>query len=161
MNKSPEVLMKYVHNRKGRKVGMLTADLSTPSNVSIGWSRCHAGDEFSREEGLKQATQNFGLPVPHSFLKAAKQFRIDAFLRFNVRVQLVTAMSNGLQPRISKPGTQRNSGHRKGCPRLNKKSRAKCKCRQLALIGRPWTTRELNPFDKVSQPLGRITRSHG
>lgn len=148
-----DVLMKYVRDRKGRKVGMLVGHLLGTGICEIGWSRCHKDDDFSREEGLRQALVNTGNDLPHSFAKAAKEFRTECFLRFNTSVTIPKVMDHGWQKRQSKPMSQKNSGHRMGCPCYDKASIFDCTCRELALKSRV----EYGDNEAV-QALGRVAR---
>ena len=139
-------IMRYVRDGKGRKIGMLVgASLHPGERVDIGWSRCMSQDRggFSRAYGLDRARKNLGRPVPPSFLKAAKEFRVQCFLCFrgNLGVQRIEVMPYAKQPRKAGKGKAKNGGHRKGCkfaasaksPIFRKrKASAKCNCHELA-----------------------------
>ena len=91
-----DTIMRYVRGKDGRKVGMLVGKLQPDGVVSIGWSRCRAGDVFNREEGFKVAEANMGMLVPSSLLKAAKSFRVQCFIDFKTaaHIRRVEAMSS-------------------------------------------------------------------
>ena len=91
-----DTIMRYVRGKDGRKVGMLVGKLQPDGVVSIGWSRCRAGDVFNREEGFIVAGTNMGMPVPSSLLKAAKSFRVQCFIDFKTvtHIRRVEAMSS-------------------------------------------------------------------
>ena len=91
-----DTIMRYVRGKDGRKVGMLVGKLQPDGVVSIGWSRCRAGDVFNREEGFMVAEANMGMLVPSSLLKAAKSFRVQCFIDFKTatHIRRVEAMSS-------------------------------------------------------------------
>jgi len=91
-----DTIMRYVRGKDGRKVGMLVGRLQPDGIVSIGWSRCRAGDVFNREEGFKVAEANMYTQVPSSFLQAAKAFRVQCFIYFKnaFQIQGVSAMAS-------------------------------------------------------------------
>jgi hypothetical protein len=158
-----EVLMEYVRDRKKNKVGMLIGQMGKDGMVEIGWSRCHKDDTFTREEGMANAAVNVGFAIPHSFAQAAKAFRVSCFLRFNSQVEIPKVMTHGLQPRQSKPGTQKNSGHRIGCAcRIHPDfGGMDCTCRELALKARGWDKEIESLSVSLSanhQMIGRLSR---
>jgi hypothetical protein len=129
-------IMRYVRDRRGNKVGILIGKQSSDftTEIKIGWSRCKAGDKFDREEGLRVARENFGQPMPQSFVETAKRFRVQCFLRFNYEVQQIVPTHIKKNKKPARP--VRNSGHRKGCAKasvfLNARESEPCTCRQLA-----------------------------
>ena len=130
-------IVRYVKDGKGRKVGILVGVQFHPGErVEIGWSRCMACDPFNRGVGLEKARENVGKPVPPSFLKAAREFRVQCFLCFrdNLGVQRVEVMQYAKQPRKVSHGKVKNGGHRKGCGYVkgHRKCPCLCNCRELA-----------------------------
>jgi len=98
-------MMKYVKDKKGRKIGMLLAKLSSDrTTVYFGWSRCKEGDVFDRETGMEQAWANMGMPIPPSFEKAAKAFRLQCVDHFDQieRFQRIKVMEYVKQPKKPK-----------------------------------------------------------
>ena len=126
-------IMRYVRDSKGNKVGILigkqSSDFTTP--IKIGWSRCKAGDRFDKVEGLRIACENFGQPMPQSFVETAKRFRVQCFLRFNYEVQHIVPICIKANKKPARP--VRNSGHRLGCNYQGKSGTVGCTCRQLAV----------------------------
>jgi len=127
MHLSSNKIMRYVRENRitksGKiqceKVGVLIGWKSEQTDeVFIGWSRCHtkSGDTFDRDEGMRVAHDNMGLPMPASLIDTARRFRVQCFLYFNSAVQEVVEMDKWVLANQS-PSRQsvRNSGHKKGC----------------------------------------------
>lgn len=113
-------MMKYVKDSRGRKIGMLLAcPVETNyKRIVFGWSRCKAGDAFDRAEGMAQAHGNLGDPVPPSFEKAARAFRVQCVEHFDTveSFQAIEVADYPKQPKAVKPAkTVRNGGHFTGC----------------------------------------------
>ncbi len=129
MHLSSNKIMRYVRENRitksGKiqceKVGVLIGWKSEQTDeVYIGWSRCHtkSGDTFDRDEGMRVAHDNMGLPMPASLIDTARRFRVQCFLYFNASVQEVVEMDKWV-PANPSPSRQvkkvRNSGHKQGC----------------------------------------------
>ena len=132
-----DTIMRYVKDRKGKRVGVLVAQ-ETDKAVKIGWSLCHRKDKFSKESGISCAVTKYGMPIPPSLLQAMRDFRVQCFLYFKnaTQIQQPVVTSHSRQARkISQPA--RNSGHRKGCPccycHAGEDKRV-CACRELAKV---------------------------
>ena len=127
-----DTIMRYVKNRKGRKVGVLVAKEADKA-VRIGWSLCHKKDKFSKESGISQAVTKYGMPIPPSLLQAMRDFRVQCFLYFKeaTQIQQPVVTSHSRQTRkVRQPA--RNSGHRGGCLYSPTDIHAPCTCRELA-----------------------------
>jgi hypothetical protein len=127
-------MMKYVKDKHGRKIGMLLAvPVSTNvTTICFGWSRCKAGDAFSRELGREQARANIGEPIPPSFEKAARAFRLQCVDHFDKveKFQTIRVMDYPRQPKAVKPRkTVHNGGHHPDCDWV--KHGAECDCKDL------------------------------
>ena len=134
-----DTIMRYVRDKKNRKIGMLVAKefndtLEVRPFVNIGWSLCRPGDIFSRDLGYSQAIDNLGKSIPPSIEKDVKRFRVQCFLYFQnamTTIQNPNVMERGLQPRKPHDGLSHNSGHRSGCSE-GSRSQSGCECRELA-----------------------------
>ena len=112
-----DTIMRYVRDKKNKKVGILVAQYGANRVVTICWSLCRHGDAFSKEDGMRFAMDNYDRPVPPSLRHALKKFRVQCFLYFK-DAKLIddpSVMDYARQPRKKRDGVTRNSGHRKGC----------------------------------------------